>query len=186
MKNIKLTKDEIKTKNIILIITSLCTLLIGCAFFLESGIRLLEGNQVFYIAMLLYFGLEFTNYLLTRAVTGMHSLYISLSCLIASVSGLLYMNEQTNLVLSFTLIGWMVLMVVIKLIRIEDLRNQLNNSVFINIFSMSLFILLGFLTITNLYKEISNANMMLGFFFTVNAILNIVETIGNVKFCSKK
>ena len=50
---------------------------------------------------------------------------------------------------------------------------------------MSLFILLGFLTITNLYKGISDPNMMLGFFFTVNAILNIIETIGNVKFCNK-
>ena len=76
-------------------------------------------------------------------------------------------------------------MVVIKLIRIEDLRKELNYSVFINVFSMSLFILLGFLTITNLYKGISNPCMMLGFFFTVNAILNIIDTIGNVKFCSK-
>lgn len=183
--NKKLNKDEIKTKNIILVITSFFTLLIGVFFFIEDGIKFLEGNEVFYVAMLLYFGCEFTNYLLTKAVTGMHSLYVSLACLIASVSGLLYMNEQTNLVLSFTLIGWMIMMVVIKLIRIEDLRKELNYSVFINVFSMSLFILLGFLTITNLYKGISNPNMMLGFFFTVNSILNIIETIGNVKFCNK-
>lgn len=183
IRNINLTKDEIKTKNVILVITSFFTLLIGLFFFIEDGIEFLDGNQVFYIAMLLYFGAEFTNYLLTKKVTGMHSLYISLASLIASVSGLIYMDKQTNLVLSFTLIGWMIMMVVIKLIRIEDLRNHMNNSVFINIFSMSLFILLGFLTITNLYKEISNPNMMLGFFFVVNAILNIIETIGNIKFC---
>ena len=65
----------------------------------------------------------------------------------------------------------------------ECLRNQNNYSVFINIFSLSLFILLGFLTITNIYRGISNINLMLGFFFTVNGILNIIETIGNIKFC---
>lgn len=183
MKNIKLTKDEVKTKNIVLIITSIIVLLIGVSFFFNDFITFLDGCEIFYVAMLLYFGCEFTNYLLTRKETGLNSLYISLACLIASVSGLKYMNEPTNMVLSITLAGWMVIMVVIKLIRIEDLRNKMNNSVFINIFSMSLFILLGFLTITNLYQDISNPCLMLGFFFVANGMLNFIETLGNIKFC---
>lgn len=183
MKNIKLTKDEVKTKNIILIITSIFVLLMGISFFFNDFITFLDSCEIFYVVMLLYFGAEFTNYLLTRKITGMHSLYIALTCLIASVSGLKYMNEPSNMVLSITLAGWMVIMIVIKLIRIEDLRSKLNNSVFINIFSMSLFILLGFLVITNLYLNISNECLMLGFFFTANGILNLIETLGNIKFC---
>lgn len=181
MKN--LTKNETKNKNVILIITSILTLFIGLIFFIEDSIKFINGCEIFYIAMLMYFGLEFINYLLTKNKTGTNSLYISLACLIASVSGIKYMNEPTNMVLTITLIGWMVMMVVIKLIKIEELRDNLNNSAFINMFSMSLFILLGFLTITNLYKGISNQVMILGFFFTVNGILNIVEVIGNIKFC---
>lgn len=183
MKNINLTKNEVKSKNIILIITSICTFLLGISFFFSKFIKFLDGCEIFYVAMLLYFGLEFTNYLLTRKITGMHSLYISLSCMIASVSGLKYMDEPTNLVLSITLICWMIIMVVIKLIRIEELRNQKNYSVFINLFSLSMFILLGFLVNTNLYLGISNECLMLGFFFTANGILNIIETLGNIKFC---
>ena len=182
-RNINLTKDEIKNKNIILLITSILVLLLGISFFLTDYITFVKSSEIFYLIMLLYFGLEFTNYLLTRKVTGMHSLYISLACIIASVSGLKYMNEQSNMVIAFTLIGWMVIMLIIKLIRIEDLRNKNNYSVLINIFTMSIFILLGFLTITNIYKEMSNINLMLGFFFTVNGILNLVETVGNIKFC---
>lgn len=183
IKNINLTKNEIKNKNMILIITSLFILLIGISFFLTEYITFIESSKIFYLIMLLYFGAEFTNYLLTKKVTGMHSLYISLASIIASLSGLKYANESSNMVISFTLIGWMIMMVIIKLIKIEDLRNQNNYSTFINIFTMSIFILLGFLTITNIYKEISNINLMLGFFFTVNGILNIIETIGNIKFC---
>lgn len=183
MKNIKLTKDEVKTKNVILIITSILVLLMGVSFFFNDYITFIDGCEIFYIVMLLYFGCEFTNYLLTRKVTGMNSLYISLACLIASVSGLKYMSEPTNMVLSITLGGWMIMMIIIKLIRIEELRKELNNSVFINIFSMSLFILLGFLVITNLYRGISNECLMLGFFFVANGILNIIETLGNIKFC---
>lgn len=183
MKNIKLTKNETKTKNVVLIITSILVLLIGVSFFFNKYITFLDGREIFYIVMLLYFGCEFTNYLLTRKETGMHSLYISLACMIASVSGLKYMNEPSNMVLSITLAGWMIIMVIIKLIRIEDLRNKMNYSVFINIFSLSLFILLGFLSITNLYKGISNECLMLGFFFVANGILNIIETLGNIKFC---
>ena len=132
--------------------------------------------------MLLYFGAEFTNYLLTRKETGLHSLYASLACIIASVSGLLYMDEKTNMVLSITIASWMVIMVVIKLIKIEELRNELNPSIFINIFLLSLFILLGFLCVTNLYRSINNPCLILGFFFTTNGIINMIETIGNIKF----
>ena len=183
MKSIKLTKDEIKSKNIILILTSIFVLLLGVSFFFNDLIVFLDGCEIFYVVMLLYFGAEFTNYLLTRKITGMHSLYIALASLIASVSGLKYMNEPINMVLSITLASWMIIMVIIKLIRIDDLRKELNNSVFINIFSMSLFVLLGFLVITNLYLSISNECLILGFFFTANGILNLIETLGNIKFC---
>ena len=183
IKNIKLTKDEIKTKNIILIITSIFILFLGISFFLSTYIKFFQSSEIFYLIMLLYFGAEFTNYLLTRKVTGMHSLYISLACIIAALSGLKYMSEASNMVISFTLIGWITIMIIIKLIRIEDLRNKNNYSVFINLFSLSLFILLGFLVVTNIYLKISNTNLMLGFYFTVNGILNIIETIGNIKFC---
>ena len=182
IRNIRLTKDEIKSKNTILIITSILKLMLGVSFFFNKYIVFLDGSEIFYVVMLLYFGFEFANYLLTKKITGMHSLYISLTCMIASFSGLKYINEPSNMVISITLIGWMVIMLIIKLIRIEDLRNNNNYSVFINIFTMSLFILLGFLTITNIYKEISNINLMLGFFFTVNGILNLIENVGNIKF----
>ena len=182
IRNINLTKDEIKSKNTILIITSLLILMLGVSFFFSKYITFLESSEIFYVVMLLYFGLEFTNYLLTKKVTGMHSLYISLACIIASFSGIRYISQPSNMVISITLIGWMVRMLIMKLIRIEDLRNNNNYSVFINIFTMSLFILLGFLTVTNIYKEISNINLMLGFFFTVNGILNLIENIGNIKF----
>ena len=183
MKNIKLTKDEVKSKNLILIITSVFILMLGVSFFFSDFITFLNGCEIFYVVMLLYFGAEFTNYLLTRKITGMNSLYISLVSLIASVSGLKYMNEPSNMVISITIAGWMVIMIIIKLIRIEDLRKELNNSVFINIFSMSLFILLGFLVVTNLYNGISNECFILGFFFTANGVLNLIENIGNIKFC---
>lgn len=182
LRNINLTKNEIKSKNIILIITSIFILFLGISFFLSNYVKYFESSEIFYVVMLLYFGAEFTNYLLTRKIRGMHSLYVSLACIIAAFSGLRYLSEPSNMVISFTLIGWIVMMVIIKLIKIEDLRNKNNYSVFINIFAMSLFILLGFLVVTNIYKGISNTNLMLGFYFTVNGILNILETFGEVKF----
>ena len=182
IKNIKLTNNELKTKNITIFITSILVLFLGISFFFTDYIRYFKSSEIFYVVMLLYFGLEFTNYIITRRITGMHSLYISLACIIASISGIKYINEPSNMVLSYTLIGWMIMMLIIKLIRIEDLRNKNNYSVLINIFTMSIFVLLGFLTITNIYKELSNINLMLGFFFTVNGILNLIENIGNIKF----
>ena len=182
MKDIKLTKSEKKTKNIILIITSVLSLLIGISFFFNDYIPFLDGCEIFYVVMLLYFGLEFTNYLLTRKLTGMDSLYKSLACIIASVSGLSYMNEPSEMVIGYTLIGWLVIMLIIKLIKIEDMRKKFNPGIYINIFTMSLFILLGFLITTNVFIKITNQPMILGFFFTANGVINLVENIAVVKF----
>ena len=178
-----INKNELRTKNMILIITSIALLIIGILFFIEDYIVFIDGDKIFYIVMLLYFGLEFTNYLLTKKMTGMNSLYISLVSLMASVSGLLYGNKDTSLVITITLGCWIIAMLIIKLIRIENLRNNLNISVFVNLFTMSMFILLGFLTLVNIYKEISNMTMMLGFFFVVYGVLNLIETIANIKLC---
>lgn len=183
MKNIKLTKDEIKSKNIVLLITSICVLIIGGAFFFYNFIPFMDSILTFYIVMLLYFGMEFINYLLTKNQTGMHYLYISLISLLASVSGIIYYNYPSNDLITITLICWFIMMVIIKLIRIFTLRNERNYSVFINLFSMSMFILLGIFTVTNIFMSISNESMMIGFFFTVHGILDLIETLGNIKFC---
>ena len=182
MKKVEIIKDEKKSKNIIIIITSIAYLIIALSFFFSKYTSLFDGCTVFYVVMLLYFGLEFTNYLLTRKVTGIDSLYKSLAYIIASISGLLYMNEQSDLVIGFTLVGWLIIMLIIKLIKIEELREKLNYSIFINIFTMSLFILLGFLITTNIFIGITNQPLILGFFFVSNGILNLIENIGNIKF----
>lgn len=182
MKNVEIIKDENKSNNIVLIITNILILLLGLSFFFDKYIKFLDGCEIFYVVMLLYFGLEFANYLLTKKETGMHHLYISLACIISSVSGLKYMNEPSNYVIGFTLIGWLIIMLIIKLIRIEDLRDKLNTKVFINIFTLSLFILLGFLVTTNILVGISNKCMILGFFFTLNGIICIAEMFSELKF----
>ena len=182
MKRVELIKNEKNSKNIVIIITSILTLLLGLSFFFSKYIVLFDGCSVFYIAMIIYFGLEFTNYILTKQNTGMDHLYKSLACIIASVSGILYMKQQTNLVIGYSLVGWLIIMLIIKLIKIEELRNNLNSVVFVNIFTMSLFILLGFLVTTNIFMSITNIPLILGFFFISNGVLNFVENISGIKF----
>ena len=182
MKSVELIKNEKKSKNIVIIITSILMLFLGISFFFDKYIVFLNSIKLFYVVMLLNFGLEFTNYILTRKITGMDFLYKSLAYIIASLSGLIYLKEQSSYVIGYTLIGWLVIMLIIKLIKIEDLRNKLNEGVFINIFCMSLFVLLGFLVTTNVIVGITNKSLILGFFFTANGLLNMIENIGVIKF----
>ncbi len=176
-----LSKKELKSRDIVLIISAIILLFVGVFFFLEKYINFVEGNQIFYVVMLIYFGIEFINYILTKKSTGMNSLYISLVSLIASVSGLLYGKTSTSTVISITLGSWVVAMIVIKLIRIEELRSKLNPIVFINLFTLSMFILLSFLAVVNIYKEITNVCLMMGFFYIVYGILNLIENIAFIK-----
>lgn len=181
-----LTKNSKKNKNIVMIITSILSLLLGVSFFFSKDIKFVSSTEIFYIILLLYFGLDFTNYLLTRKESGLNTLYKALVSMIASFAGLKYASSSSNIVLSVVLGGWSFAMLVIKLIRIEELRDKNDYSIFVNLFCMSLFILLCFLTITNLYLNISNKVMILGFFFVVNGIINIVEVLGNIMIKNDK
>jgi len=46
IRNVKLTNDEIKTKNFILIITSILVLVLGISFFFSKYITLLESSNI--------------------------------------------------------------------------------------------------------------------------------------------
>ena len=94
---------------------------------------------------------------------------------------MLYGKTSTSTVISITLGSWVVAMIVIKLIRIEELRSKLNPVVFINLFTLSMFILLSFLAVVNIYKEITNVCLMMGFFYIVYGILNLIENIAFIK-----
>ena len=48
--------------------------------------------------------------------------------------------------------------------------------------SMIVGALLGFLVSTNIFIGITNKPLILGFFFTANGVLNLVENIGCIKF----
>ena len=175
-------KNKNRFENLVLIISSILSLLVGISFFFKDIFEFLNGSLVFYVGMLICFGIEIATYILTRKSYGNYSLFKALTYLRASVSGLKYMEEPSSNVIGYTLVGFSIIMIIIKLIRIDDLRNEGNTSVFINLFSMSLFILLSFLVITNIFKGITNEVLILGFFFVANSVLNLIENVGYIRF----
>ena len=79
------------------------------------------------------------------------------------------------MVLSLTLISWVGIMSIIKLIKLDYYHDRENGMFYVNLVTFSLFLLLGILTSVNLYFNATVQTLMLGFFFVVNGLLDLAE-----------
>jgi uncharacterized membrane protein HdeD (DUF308 family) len=71
--------------------------------------------------------------------------------------------------------SWIGIMTIIKLIKLDYYHDRNNGMVYVNLVTFSLFLLLGILTSVNLYFNQTVQTLMLGFFFTVNGLLQLSE-----------
>ena len=88
--------------------------------------------------------------------------------------------------LAVSLFIWVILMALIKLKK-SDYYNDRKDKVWIlRIVTLLLFILVGLLSIVNLYYTADIQILVLGFFFLIHGILELVDPISNYLIYSKK
>lgn len=175
MNNRELSKNYRKTKNLINFVCSLSIVILGILFFLVPTISDMEPNKILFIVMLLYFGVKISEYILTRRSKDSETIWVAIACFLAAASAIQYGSIASNILVSVSLSVWVLILTIIKLIKINEYRDQENTLMYLNIVTMSLFILLGILSVITIYKEIVSINLVLGFFFIVEGILHTLE-----------
>lgn len=176
MKNRELSRNYKKTKDLVNFISSTSIILLGTLFFIVPPLSDMESNKILFIVMLLYFGVKISEYILTRKSRDSETIWVSIACFLAAASAIQYGSLESNILVSVSLSVWALILVIIKLIKVNEYRDEENPLMYLNIVTMSLFTLLSIMSVISIYKEILNINLILGFFFTVEGFLHTIET----------
>ena len=181
MNNKELSKNYIKTKNIINFLSAISVILLGSLFFVVPNVNNMESNKILFVVMLIYFGIKISEYILTRQSKDSECIWVAIANILASTAALQYGELESNVLVSISLSVWILILTIIKLIKINEYRDAENNLMYLNIITMSLFLLTGTLSVITIYKEIININMIIGFFLIIEGILHTIEIVFAIK-----
>ena len=146
----------------------------------------LSPNRLLYIILSIYGVIKLIEYVKSRLEGDKEDLYTGILCIIVALSGIKFLNNDTVIVISLTLASWTGLMAIIKLIKLDYYHDRGNIMIYTNLVTFSLFLLMGLLTSINLYFEHSIQTLILGYFFIINGLLNLLEDAVRISFDYKK
>jgi len=133
-----------------------------------------------FIGVLAFYGIM---NLIQFILTSKEKDYEGLLTMIASIITLLLLGflevENSPMNLALTLFTWIVLMSLIKLKK-SDYYHDRNKPIWIfRIVTLILFVLIGLLSVINLYYEAEVQILVLGFFYFVHGVLELIDPIMN-------
>lgn len=130
------------------------------------------------LAMCIYIISNIINYLLVRKSKDVEGLLTSVVSLI-SIILLFILNVNNPLNLAIILLIWTLGMSLVKLKKADYYHDRENNLWVIHIIGLFIFILISLLTTINLYYSSDIQILMLGNFFFINGILDLIDPLIN-------
>ncbi len=134
-------------------------------------------NTLFFAIMIFHGLLSYILYMIIREKDDYEYLFTSLASVLAACGGVVFQNYNSQMVLSLSLIGWIAMVAIIKLIKMDYYHDRNNILWFIRTISFVLFLIVGTLTCVNLYYNIEIQSAMLGFFLIIVAILESLDPL---------
>lgn len=167
--------DSMKKKDVVNLVVSSFLVLTGVLTLLVPFLLFMKPTTLLYIMFSSYALIKIVEVILTPKTHDNEDLLTAIACALAAISGFKFGSLEPTMVLSITLASWVGIMSIIKLIKLDYYHDRENGMLYVNLVTFSLFLLLGLLTSINLYFNETVQILMLGFFFTVNGILNLAE-----------
>ena len=168
-------KKENKSRDKINLIISGLLILIGIFMLVVPFLGFMEPTTLLYVVFSTYSLIKIIEIIITPKSTDHEDLYTAIACALAAISGFKFGALEPSMVLSLTLVSWVGIMSIIKLIKLDYYHDRENGMFYVNLVTFSLFLLLGLLTSINLYYSATVQTLMLGFFFVINGLLNLAE-----------
>ena len=166
-----------KKKEIVDLIVAVSLIIVGSLILTFPLLKIVNVRYIF-IGVLAYYGiLNLTQYILTSKDKDVEGLFTMLASIIAMLLlGLLDVeNEPVNLAL--VLFVWIIMMSLIKLKKCDYYHDRHKKIYILKIVTLVLFILIGLLATINLYYEKEVQVLVLGFFYFIHGILELVDPI---------
>lgn len=162
-------------KELVDLITGIFLMLIAGVILLLPTFKVNDLGFILKTVFGFYALIKLTQFILILKEKDFESLFTFLISLGAFISLFLINLTTKNMVL--ILMIWMGLMCLIKLKKADFYHDKKNKMWILRLFILFAFLTSGLLTGLNLYYEASVQTIIVGFFFLINGILDIVDPI---------
>lgn len=142
--------------------------------------------KLLYMVFSVYGIIKLIEYVKSKTYGDKEDLFAGIICIIYTLVGIKFMNNDTPLVLSISLASWTGFMAIIKLVKLDYYHDRSNEMIYTNLTTFALFLLIGLLTSINLYFDNTVQTLILGYFFIINGLLNLLEDAVRIAFGYKK
>ena len=164
-----------KKKELVDLITGISLMLLAGVILLLPSFKVNDLNFILKTIFGFYTLIKLTQFILILKERDFESLFTCLISALALVSLFLIDFTTKNMVL--VLMIWMGLMCLIKLKKADFYHDRKNRMWILRLFILFAFLTSGLLTGINLYYEASVQTIIVGFFFFINGILDVVDPI---------
>lgn len=156
------------------LVIDIVIIFLGFIVCLFPSISEINANMVFYILMVIYAGLELCEYIISnRSVKeGLYLFFASGTCAFSSF----FLKEySTHAVISITLVVWLLMITIIKMIHLENIGNRKSRLFIIKLTTMSINILIGLLISSNIFFQMSKVGYMLAILYISYGFLELTS-----------
>ena len=164
-----------RKKELIDLITGISLMLIAAIVLLLPSFKVNDLSFILKMIFGFYALIKFVQFILIMKDKDYESLFTSIVSLVSLIS--LFIIELSNKHLILVLMIWMGLMCLVKLKKADFYHDRKNKMWILRLFIIFTFLTTGLLTGMNLYYESSVQTIIIGFFFFINGILDIIDPL---------
>ena len=157
-------------------------IILGFIVCLFPSVSAFNANIVFYTMMSIYAGLELCEYIISyRKVK--EGLYLFFASGTVAFSGFFLREYPDYAVLSISLIVWLLMITIIKMINLENIEHKKSRLFIIKLTAMSMNILIGLLISANIFYQTSTIGYLLALLYISYGFLELASDF--LEFLSK-
>ena len=166
-----------KKKQVIDLIISIFLILAGAITLILPLINVLDVKLIFYIIMIIYIVLNLIQFFTTISSKDFEGLFTAIASLITLVVAYIIHIDVKPWNLAIALFIWIIMMALIKLKKSDYYNDRKSKMWILKMVCLALFILNGILCTVNLYYTADVQILVIGFFFLIHGILELVDPV---------
>lgn len=139
--------------------------------------QFVKVKLIFILVLAVYGVLNLIKFILVRESKDYEGLFTTLASIVALVMVCFLDIDSVPWYLALSLFIWIIMMSLIKLKKADYYNDRRNKTWILEVVTLILFILSGLLTTINLYYENDIQVLVLGYFYLIHGILELVDPL---------
>ena len=159
------------------LVVAILLVIVGVVLTLFPNFNIVDLEMILFSVMMIYATLNLIKFVLTKESKDYEGLFTSILSYGVGVCGLLFDLFNGKVETVAIILGWIILMSMIKFKKCDYYHDRHNKMWIIKIINLIIFIIAGFITSINLYFTKDIQIIILGFFFFIHGILEMVDPL---------